>query len=277
LSYVITDYNSSGQPLDSTKYYDNGTHSQEAWDTLGQYSWSYVRDEYNASNQLLMADYNNDNGGRTVDYWDVLNQRSWGVESINYDGYGRLMNASFSNDNGGSSQVLADPNNQYLWGLVTINYDGYGRSMDERVTNDNATYSLYFWDFAAQHNWNVVAENFNQFGQDTSNITYYDDGHTNNATPGDFSSYGDPTGFSDPGWTPVSDPGDGEGFLGGMGGAAAGAAQNQVLQLVSAMAGFAPSGGAVSEAGLASTAVDGAHAGALIAPSATQSPFLRAA
>jgi hypothetical protein len=186
--------------------------------------------------------------------------------------------AAFSNDNGGSSQVIADPTSQYLWGLVTINYDGYAREMDERVSNDNATYSLYFWDFTGQHNWNIVSENFNQFGQDTSNITYYDDGHTANATPGDFPSYGDPIGFADPNWSPISDPGDGEGFFGGMGGAAAGAAQNQVLQLVSAMAAFAPFGGA-SEAGLevSGSLIDGANTGTLTAASATQSQLLRAA
>ncbi|WFU10924.1 DUF4214 domain-containing protein [Rhizobium sp. CB3090] len=136
----------SGQTLNQTIYWDNGTRAVNYWDVANTQGWSTINQAFNAAGQMTNQNVNNDDGSKVLYAYDVANSQGWSYIADVYVPNGQLITDNVYSDTPGS--------------LTATNYDVYGNQPWTRLVqnfinnvertattyNDDGSYTNYQYD-----------------------------------------------------------------------------------------------------------------------------------
>ncbi|WP_442967600.1 beta strand repeat-containing protein [Rhizobium sp. BR 362] len=112
----------SGQVVNQTIYWDNGTRAVNYWDVANTQGWSTINQAFNTAGQMTNQNVNNDDGSKVLYAYDVANSQGWSYIADVYVPNGQLITDNVYSDTPGS--------------ITVTNYDVYGNQPWTRLVQN---------------------------------------------------------------------------------------------------------------------------------------------
>lgn len=172
-SRLDKNFDSTGQVVSQTGYYDNGTKGIWFWDPTNAQTWSEVFQFFTGAGQMTNQTVKYDDGTRAettfyvptgaqqhIDFFnaagkktatsdfDVTNTQEWNRIDKTLNASGQVISQNAYYDNGNRGLWVYDPTNVQTWSQIFQYFNPAGKITNQTITEDDGSYTNYQFDSA---------------------------------------------------------------------------------------------------------------------------------
>ncbi len=167
-------FNTNGQRISQTAYYDDGTKGIWFWDPTNAQSWSEIDQSLNTAGQMTFQRVQNDDGTRVDTSYDVTNVQGWSRLEQYYNAGGQRVSQIAYYDDGTKGIWMWDPTNAQSWSEIDQSFNTAGQMTNQNVIYDDGSKVLYAYDPGNTQNWSQIVDSYTPQGKLIEDNVYSD-------------------------------------------------------------------------------------------------------
>ncbi|MEY9495771.1 hypothetical protein ABIF33_004791 [Bradyrhizobium elkanii] len=170
-----TDY--SGNTIDVTYYYDDGSSWLYQYDTLSQFNWSRLQTRTDTDGNVVSIYYDEDDGSHVLYNYDPTNLETWSriTTYMTPDG-SKASIILYDEDDGTHVTYEYDVNSTGAWHDIVTYYTSNYAVLSHLYNQDDGTHVLYQYDVNGAYAWSVLQTNYDESFHRTSEVLTNDNG-----------------------------------------------------------------------------------------------------
>ncbi|WP_245430292.1 DUF4214 domain-containing protein [Rhizobium tropici] len=169
-------FNTNGQRISQTAYYDDGTRGVWFWDPANAQSWSEIDQSFNTAGQMTFQRIQNDDGTRVDTSYDVTNVQGWSRLEQYYNAGGQRVSQIAYYDDGTKGIWMWDPTNAQSWSEIDQSFNTAGQMTNQNVIYDDGSKVLYAYDPSNTQSWSQIVDSYTPQGKLIEDNVYSDTG-----------------------------------------------------------------------------------------------------